>query len=206
MELLIASRNPGKISEIRDVLDIPGLQILTREELGDWPEPEETGADLEANAVIKATALRDLFDRAALADDSGLEVDALGGRPGVRSSRYAGPEGDADRNMARLLSELEGVADEDRTARFACVMALVLPSGSIETTRGVCEGRILTERRGSGGFGYDPVFLPEGFDMTMAELSIEEKNRISHRGKALRAMRDLLSPGGRGPAGLLLER
>lgn len=192
MQIVIASRNQGKIREIRGALDLPGVELLTCEDLGDWPEPEETGSTFEENALIKASALMERFGLAALADDSGLSVDHLDGRPGVHSSRYAGPEGDAERNMTRLLSELEGVPDAQRGARFVCVVALVYPTGESLLARGTCEGRILSERRGSGGFGYDPVFLPSGSDRSMAELTLDEKNLISHRGKALAAMRDQL--------------
>jgi XTP/dITP diphosphohydrolase len=191
MDLVIASKNAGKIREITEVLDLPGLTLLTFEDLGGWPDPEETGQTLEQNAIIKASELRERFSRAALADDSGLEVDHLGGRPGIHSSRYAGPEGDSDRNIEKLLRELDGVPLSGRTARFRCVVALSL-EGDIRFSRGVCEGTILKGRRGAGGFGYDPVFEPTGFARTMAELSLEEKNEISHRGKALRAMREVL--------------
>jgi non-canonical purine NTP pyrophosphatase (RdgB/HAM1 family) len=192
MELIIATRNKGKIREIDEALSMPGLRLLTFEEFDDFPEPEETGSTLEENALIKARAVSERFGKPALADDSGLLVDRLGGRPGVCSSRYAGPEGDPERNMDRLLSELEGVPAAERTARFSCIIALVIPGGEERLTHGECKGRILEERRGAGGFGYDPVFLPDGFDRSMAELTLEEKNAISHRGKALRTMRQEL--------------
>lgn len=192
MDLVIATANPGKLREIERALRMPGLRLLTAAELGEWPETEETGDTLEENARIKAESLRDRFALAALADDSGLLVDTLGGRPGVHSSRYAGPEGDAERNMDLLLRELQGIPPEERRARFGCVMALALPDGRVLYTRGECAGVILERRRGTGGFGYDPVFLPDGFDRSMAELTVEEKNAISHRGKALGAMQELL--------------
>ena len=192
MDLIIATENPGKISEIREVLAMPGLILHAFDELQDWPETEETGRTLEENAVKKARAALGHFGLPSLADDSGLLVDHLDGRPGVYSSRYAGPEGDPERNMDLLLSELEGVAEERRSARFVCVMALALPGMELRITTGSCEGAILTCRRGEGGFGYDPVFLPEGSERSMAELSLEEKNAISHRGRALRAMREIL--------------
>lgn len=192
MELLIATMNPGKIREMKEVLSGAGLVLRTFDEFDDWPEVEETGETLEANASLKAVALRDRYGLPALADDSGLLVDCLGGRPGVHSSRFAGPEGDAERNMDRLLAEMEGVPAAERGACFACVMALALPGGRVRLTRGECEGVILASRRGAGGFGYDPVFMPEGHDRSMAELSLEEKNAISHRGRALREMRQLL--------------
>jgi len=192
MELILATSNDGKIREMARLLDLPGLEIRTFGDFDRWPDIEETGETLEENALLKAESLRDSLGMPALADDSGLLVDHLGGRPGVTSSRYAGPEGDSDKNMERLLAELKGVPETGRTARFACVMALALPGGVTRLTRGECEGTILTERHGAGGFGYDPVFRPVGFDRSMAELSIEEKNAISHRGKALRAMKEVI--------------
>lgn len=192
MEIVIATKNTGKIREIREALEVAGLRLHTFEEFDGWPEPEETGETLEENALIKAYAMRDAIGLPALSDDSGLLVDALGGRPGVHSSRYAGPEGDAERNMDRLLSELGGVPPARRNARFECVMTLALADGTVHVARGECEGTILTARRGTGGFGYDPVFMPEGFDRSMAELTLEEKNAISHRGKALRAMKAII--------------
>ena len=131
----------------------------------------------------------------ALADDSGLEAEALGGRPGVRSSRYAGEEGNARANMALLLKEIEGIPDERRKARFVCVISLFNPDGRSLEIRESCEGRIAHEPKGKAGFGYDPVFVPEGMERTMAQLSPEEKNAISHRGKALRRLQALLEAG-----------
>lgn len=192
MELIIATRNSGKIREIHEALEIPGLRLRSFDEFEEFPEPDETGSTLEENAVIKAHAISRRYGLPALADDSGLVVDRLEGRPGVHSSRYAGPEGDPERNMDLLLSELQGVPEAERGARFMCVMALVLPGAEAHLTRGECDGVILEERRGRGGFGYDPVFMPAGYDRSMAELTLEEKNAISHRGKALRAMKDLI--------------
>lgn len=193
VDLLIATRNRGKIREIQQVIVLPGLVIHTFEEFSEWPPVDEVGETMEENAVIKAEALRDHFDMHALADDSGLEVNFLEGRPGLRSSRYAGPEEDPDSNIELLLSELEGVPESWRSARFVCVIALALAGGGLRVTKGECLGTILPERRGSGGFGYDPVFRPAGFASSMAELSPEEKNSISHRGKALRKMSAVLS-------------
>jgi XTP/dITP diphosphohydrolase len=193
MDVVVASENPGKIREMRLLLDIPKLSLVTRDHFSDWPELEESGSTFRENALIKACEVRDHFDMPALADDSGLAVDHLGGRPGVHSSRYGGPQGDSDLNINKLLEELEGVPGDNRTARYVCVIALALPGGEVRTTRSECEGRILTGRRGTGGFGYDPVFLPSGYDRTMAELSLEEKNAISHRGKALRQIRDVIA-------------
>ncbi len=193
MDIVIATKNTGKIREIMEALDLDGLRLLTFEGSTDWPDAEETGDTLEDNALIKARALREATGLPSLADDSGLLVDALGGRPGVHSSRYAGPEGDAERNMDRLLDELRGVPGTERTARFACVIALVLPDGREYLAHGECPGVILEARKGTGGFGYDPVFLPKGCNRSMAELSLEEKNSISHRGKALHSMKQILT-------------
>jgi XTP/dITP diphosphohydrolase len=192
MEIVLATRNKGKIREIREGLDIPGLTLRSFEEFDEWPQFEETGDTLEENALLKAFTLRNSTGLPALADDSGLEVDILGGKPGVHSSRYGGPEGDAEKNMDRLLAELEGVPPERRKARFVCVIALALPGGEVHMARGECEGAILEARKGEGGFGYDPIFRPARFKKSMAELSLEKKNSISHRGKALGAMKEIL--------------
>ncbi len=208
-ELVLATQNPGKVSEMRDLLAPIGLAVLGLDDLGlgDLPEPEETGATFEANATIKALAYARATGRWCLADDSGLEVDALGGRPGVISSHFAfdgrtdGPAAGMGReerdaaNNARLLRELEGVPAEARTARFVCVMVLA-GKGVEAVTRGAFEGRIGLPGevpRGTGGFGYDPLFLvgPD-FRRTGAELDKAEKNRLSHRGAAVRAMTEHL--------------
>ncbi len=189
MELVVATLNEGKLREIREALAIPGIDLVSPGDLGHLELPEETGDTFEQNALIKARSLSTEFDMPSIADDSGLVVDALDGRPGVHSSRYAGPEGDADRNIELLLREMKGVPRERRSARFVCIVALTSPTREPFFARGECEGRILEERRGAGGFGYDPVFQPEGYEKSMAELSLEEKNAISHRGRALRAIR-----------------
>lgn len=191
MTVVVATSNAGKIAEIRSALDFEGWHVVSADELSDeWPSPEETGATFEENARIKASAARERFALTALADDSGLEVDALGGAPGVFSSRYAGENAaDADNN-ARLLGELSGVPDAERTARFRCTMVLLGEDGVEVVATGTCEGRIGREPRGEHGFGYDPLFLPDATPgKTMAELTLAEKNAISHRGAALRALR-----------------
>jgi XTP/dITP diphosphohydrolase len=193
MDIVIATKNTGKIREIMEAFDLDGLRLLTFEDFADWPDAEETGDTLEENALIKARALREATGLPSLADDSGLLVDALDGRPGVHSSRYAGPEGDAEHNMDRLLDELRGVPGGKRTARFACVIALVLSDGNVYLAHGECPGVILEARKGTGGFGYDPIFLPQGYNRSMAELSLEKKNSISHRGKALHSMKQILT-------------
>jgi XTP/dITP diphosphohydrolase len=189
--LLLASANQGKLRELRTIL--AGLPVelvgLTQAGLGDPPEVEETGATFLENALLKARAYAAWSGRAAVADDSGLEVDALGGAPGVRSARYAG-EGAGDRaNLDKLLAALAGVPPERRTARFRCAAVLVDPKGGEWHAEAAWEGRVLDAPRGTGGFGYDPVFLPDGWDRTSAEVDQVTKDAASHRGKAFRALR-----------------
>jgi XTP/dITP diphosphohydrolase len=193
--VLVASNNQGKIGEIVESLSLEGWQFLSLSAAGVTELPEETGSTYEDNARIKALgAHRAAPHNAALADDSGLEVDALAGAPGVRSARYSGEQATDGQNTAKLLAELKGVSSENRSARFVCCLVYVDEQGHEVIAQGVCEGHIAYEPRGDGGFGYDPVFLPSEIDgnRTMAELSAAEKNRISHRGKALRALRDKL--------------
>ncbi len=183
----------GKLAEISAALPLPGWRFVSSAELGDWPDVEETGETFEDNARLKALAAHERFALASLADDSGLEVDALDGEPGVYSSRYAGPcATDADNN-ARLLTALGDVPAGKRSARFRCVMVFVDDDGMETVAQGTCEGSIGFEPRGDGGFGYDPLFLPDAAPgRTMAELAIVEKNTISHRGSALRVLRQAL--------------
>ena len=190
MTIVLATRNQGKIDEIRALL--PGLGIQPAASYPGCPEPDETGRNFEENALIKARAVAQYTSRAALADDSGLEVDALDGAPGVRSARYAGA-GATDRdNIQRLLDALDGIPDADRTARFRCAMAVAAPDGRTWTVEGVCEGRIIRKPRGGAGFGYDPLFVPAGYKSTFGELDRSVKNRISHRAMALDRIRDVL--------------
>lgn len=186
--LVLASRNPGKLAELRGLLSGLPVEIVAAEGA---PQVEETGATFAENAILKARAAAAWSGDWALAEDSGLEVDALGGRPGLYSSRYAGPGAtDADRN-ARLLAEMASIPEPERSARFRCVAALAAPDGRVWTREGTCEGRIALAPRGSHGFGYDPIFLlPDG--RTMAELPPEEKARVSHRARAMEAIVDLL--------------
>lgn len=187
--ILLATGNPGKVAEMRALLaDLP-VALISAAEYGDTPEVVEDAPTLEGNARKKALVLHEHTGMTALADDTGLEVDALGGRPGVHSARYAGEEADPAANRALLLQELEGVSD--RSARFRTVVAYT--DGEVmHYFEGVCEGRIIDEERGSGGFGYDALFVPEGYDRTFAELSEEAKNAVSHRGRALRAFAGFL--------------
>lgn len=195
MRVVVASNNHGKLAEIRSAIDIEGVEFVSAGELDtEWPSPVEDGDTFEANARIKAVAARERFGFAALADDSGLEVDALDGAPGVYSSRFAGPcATDADNNE-RLLLSLADVGASERTARFRSTIVLLGADGSEYVANGTCEGRIGFAPRGEGGFGYDPLFEPDAAPgRTMAELTLAEKNSISHRGAALRNLKAMLA-------------
>ena len=189
MDIIVASKNRGKIEEIKSILNLPFLKWHTFEEFKDWPDLAESADTYRENALAKAKALIELYGMAALADDSGLEVDALQGKPGPLSARFAGAKASDEEDVAKLLRELAGVSSDNRSARFRCWIALVEPSGAAVTTEGVCEGSIAEAARGTSGFGYDPVFVPLGQEKTFAELPPREKNSISHRGIALRKMR-----------------
>ena len=196
MKILIATTNPGKISEFRDMLGGEKFQWDDLSQHKDLTPVEETGQNFLANACLKATAYAKKFNTHTLADDSGLEVDALNGSPGVHSARWAemnnAGKGDADNNDL-LIHQLDNVPDEKRTGRFVCVLALAAPDGKILlTARDTVEGRILREERGENGFGYDPLFLIDELGKTTAELEPNEKHQISHRGKALRQLRELM--------------
>ena len=184
MRLLVATRNPGKLIEIRQLLACHPVEVLSVDDFPGAPEVEEHEPTLEGNALLKAEALFKAFGIPTLGDDTGLEVDALGGRPGVRSARYAGDEADPVANRRLLLHELDGVGL--RAARFRCVIAYIDQAHRL-TFHGVCDGEILDSERGTGGFGYDALFRPAGFDRSFAELMSAEKNSVSHRGRALRA-------------------
>ncbi|MFZ5892260.1 MAG: XTP/dITP diphosphatase [Myxococcota bacterium] len=195
LSLVLATQNEGKLSELRLLLaDLPVQVLSVRDALGASLDVVEDGDTFRDNAIIKARAVCRATHMVSLADDSGLEVDALEGRPGVRSARYAHDRATDAENNEKLLRELEHVPDAQRTARFRCVLALVSPfSDTPSSVDGVCEGRIARAPRGDGGFGYDPLFIvDEASGRTMAELSDDEKNRISHRGRAMRALRPLL--------------
>jgi XTP/dITP diphosphohydrolase len=183
--VVVASKNVDKIAEVRAVLAMldPPIPVLTGH---DWPDVDETGDTLAGNALLKARAVCVATGHAAVADDTGLEVDALDGAPGVFTARFAGPDATYDDNIDKLLSVLEGV--ENRKARFRTVIALVTPSSAEVVVEGVLEGAILSERRGTGGFGYDPIFEVDG--VTLAEMGSESKNEISHRAVALGLLAD----------------
>ncbi|MEW6113819.1 MAG: XTP/dITP diphosphatase [Thermodesulfobacteriota bacterium] len=191
--ILIATRNKGKVREIRDlVADLP-VAFLSLDDLPDAPDVVEDAETFEGNALKKATILAQATGIPALADDSGLCVDALGGRPGVHSARYAG-EGasDADR-IAKLLNEMRDVPEQQRSARFVCALALAWPGGESKMFMGTCEGRITHEPRGLGGFGFDPVFYFPEAGCTFAEMDRQAKNQVSHRGKALWQLAEYLT-------------
>jgi XTP/dITP diphosphohydrolase len=191
--IAIASRNAHKLREIgRICADWPVTWLTAAGHEGHWPDVEETGATYLANALLKARAGAAALGVPALADDSGIEVDALGGRPGPRSARFAGDDATDERNLEELIRSVKGVPASGRTARYRCVAVLALPEGDEIHTEGICEGILGPKPRGTRGFGYDPIFLPAGWDRTMAELTDEEKDRISHRGRALRALREAL--------------
>jgi len=192
-DLLIATRNPGKVREIAEVLAGVPVRLLSLADFPNAPDVPEAGATFEENARAKALAIARWSGQLTLADDSGLEIDALGGEPGVLSSRYAGPGASDPDRIAKVLRLMERVPDAERTARFRCAAALAAPDGRLEVVEGVVEGRIAREPRGAGGFGYDPIFVPEGEARTMAELAPGEKNRLSHRGRAFRALRPLIA-------------
>jgi len=191
-QLLLATNNAGKAAEYRALLAGCGWELVTPREIGLELAVEEAGQDYRQNAKIKAAKFAEASGLVALADDSGLEVDALGGRPGPLSARYGG-SGLSDRErVTTLLQELEGVAEERRTARFRCAIALGRPGGKVELFEGTVEGLITHEARGESGFGYDPVFLLPERGRTLAELPPEEKNAVSHRGEAARKVRPVL--------------
>lgn len=190
--IVFATGNAGKMREIRMIMEDMGMEILSMKEIGINPDIVEDGTTFTENAIIKAKAVAALTDAIVLADDSGLEIDALNKEPGIYSARYMGEDTSYRIKNANLIERLEGVPDEKRTARFVCAIAAVLPNGELLTTLGTVEGRIGYEEKGTNGFGYDPIFFLPEFGCTSAELTDEQKNEISHRGKALRAMKELL--------------
>lgn len=193
--LLIATNNAHKVAEFRRLLAGADADLVTPNEAGVELDVPETGATFAENARIKARAFRDASGLPSLADDSGVAVDALGGRPGVRSARYGGEGLDDAGRVRLLLSEMEGVPENERACRFHAVLAFAAPDGREETAEGVCEGRLAREPSGLNGFGYDPVFYLPQFGRTMAELDPEEKDAASHRGQAARRMLPLLRAG-----------
>ena len=185
----MATRNQGKLKEFRSLLKGLGLQLLFLNDYSDIPEIIEDGKTFFENALKKARMVAEYTGESSLADDSGLEVDILGGKPGVYSSRYSGNDSNDEKNIKKLLRNLKGVPFEKRSAAFRCVLILYHPGGQYEAFYGILQGFIAFESKGSHGFGYDPVFYVPEFNMTVAEMSSDVKNEISHRGKALLALR-----------------
>ena len=190
MKLVIASRNKGKIEELARILAIvaPTVELIGSDQFPELSDVEETGDTFEANALLKARTICRETGLPAIADDSGLCVDALNGAPGIYSARWSGVHGDDRANLEKVLAQLKNVEHKNRGAAFKCVVALVLPNGQEATREGEIRGEIRRAPEGSGGFGYDPIFQPTGFQVTMAELSAVAKDEISHRGKSLRAI------------------
>lgn len=191
-QIVFATGNAGKVKEVQAILADLGLQVLTVKEAGICVEPEENGSSYEENALIKARAVAQYTQAIVMADDSGLEIDYLNGEPGIYSARYMGEDTSYRIKNANLIERLSGVPDEQRTARFVCAIAAILPDGRELTARGVIEGRIGYEEAGENGFGYDPIFYVPEFGRTTAQLTPEEKNQVSHRGRALELMKEQL--------------
>ena len=191
-KIVFATTNEGKVKEIKEILGDFPIEVVSMKEMGITADIEENGTTFEENSLIKARALAKLTGLPALADDSGLEVDYLNGEPGIYSARYLGRDTDYDYKNNYIIDKLSGAKGEDRSARFVCVISLVLPDGREFVERGVVEGLIGYEQKGENGFGYDPIFYLPEYEKTSAELPPEKKNKISHRGKALTAMKKLI--------------
>ncbi|WP_088188582.1 XTP/dITP diphosphatase [Desulfosporosinus sp. FKA] len=186
MKILLATQNQGKVRELQELLADEEIEVVSLQDLPDWEEVEENGETFAENAALKARAAVQRTGLIALADDSGLEVDALNGAPGVFSARFAGEPKDDERNNDKLLDLLETIPDDKRTARFRCALVIAAPEGKEYLTEGTVEGKILRQRRGTDGFGYDPLFLVPELGRTLAEISLTEKNDLSHRARAFR--------------------
>lgn len=191
-KIIFATGNQDKMREIREILSDLDAEILSLKDAGIQADIVEDGTTFEENAEIKARAISEMTGEIVLADDSGLEIDYLNKEPGIYSARYMGEDTSYRIKNKNLIDRLEGVPDEQRTARFVCAIAAAFPDGTLKTVRGVMEGRIGYEERGENGFGYDPIFFLPEYGMSSAEISREEKNRISHRGKALRMIKEEL--------------
>ncbi|QED48834.1 XTP/dITP diphosphatase [Cytobacillus dafuensis] len=191
-EVIIATKNAGKAKEFEDMFRPLGYKVKTLLDFPELHDVDETGNTFEENAILKAETISKALDKIVIADDSGLAIDALNGRPGIFSARYAGEEKSDEANMVKVLGELQNVADDDRQARFYCALAVAAPGLETFTVTGTCEGMILREKRGTFGFGYDPIFYVIEKDKAMAELIPEEKAHISHRAHALRKLESQL--------------
>jgi len=187
-KIIFATKNVGKVSEFAQMMEKYGVEVLSLLHINYESEIEENGQTFEENALIKARQIASQYKTTVIADDSGLLIDALSGAPGVYSARYAGVACNDDANMEKVLAELKDVPDDERTARFVCALAVVDANGKETVVRGTCEGKIWHEKRGLAGFGYDPIFYLPHLNKTMAELSKDEKNALSHRGKAFKKL------------------
>lgn len=190
-EIVFASHNEGKIKEIKKLLAPYGIKVKSALDMN-LPDVEETGKTFEENSLLKSSTIAKLVNMPCLADDSGLCVDALNGAPGVYSARYA-PNRDFDKGMEKLLAEMEKSPNKSRNAHFSCVISLAWPDGQYKVFAGQVDGKIAFHKMGAGGFGYDPLFVPEGFTSSFAQMSQEEKNKISHRGRAVEKLKDFLN-------------
>ncbi|KOO52388.1 XTP/dITP diphosphatase [Viridibacillus arvi] len=190
-QVVIATKNKGKAKDFEAIFGPLGFEVVTLFDVAPDLEIEETGTTFEENAILKAETVANLLGKIVIADDSGLQIDVLNGEPGVYSARYAGDHDD-EANMQKALKNLEGVKEEDRTARFCCALAIAGPNQETTTVFGTCEGLILTEKRGTNGFGYDPIFFVPQLNKAMAELTPAEKGAISHRGNAIRLLAEQL--------------
>lgn len=191
-KIIFATGNAGKMKEIREILKDLNLEVLSMKDAGIQADVVEDGKTFQENAIIKAKEIMKISGEVVLADDSGLEIDYLNKEPGIYSARYMGEDTSYRIKNANLIERLQGVPDEKRTARFVCAIAAAFPDGTVETTEGTIEGRIGYEEKGENGFGYDPIFYVPEFGCTTAELTGEQKNQVSHRGKALEAMKEIL--------------
>lgn len=191
-EIVIATKNPGKAKEFQEMFAPLGYQVKTLLDYPEIPDVEETGQTFQENALLKAKEIANQLNCPVIADDSGLAIDALGGRPGVYSARYAGEPKNDERNIQKVLEELKDVPDNERTAHFICVLAVVVPGREPLLFEGRCDGVILREKRGENGFGYDPIFYVSERGKTMAEMTPAEKHSVSHRGKALAKFKNWL--------------
>ncbi|WP_342598539.1 XTP/dITP diphosphatase [Psychrobacillus sp. FSL H8-0483] len=187
-KIIIATKNKGKAKDFEALFGPLGYDVLTLHDVAEEMDVEETGTTFEENALLKATALADHLQTIVIADDSGLEIDALDGRPGIYSARYAGEDKSDEANIDKVLEELKDVKELERSARFVCAIAVASPTKEPFTVRGTCEGMIATARKGNNGFGYDPIFYVPSEKKMMAELSAEEKGAISHRGNAIKQL------------------
>jgi len=191
-EIIIATKNAGKVKDFETLFSPKGFKVTSLLDFPEIEDVEETGVTFAENATLKAETISSALNKPVIADDSGLAIDALNGEPGVYSARYAGENKDDNANIEKVLQKLHDVPFEKRTARFHCTLAIAVPGKRTELVEGTCEGRILEEKRGENGFGYDPIFFVEKWNCSMAELSKEQKNQISHRANALEKLAPLI--------------